>query len=133
MGLSLIGSWICVLNGTSTSEVDTYLHTRSLRDALPVCGLFNSPVRLFFRYLGKPHVIASITRSPAFSRTMKPVPPFHMSPVLAFVGFGRRALKRSDEHTYELQSLMRISYAVLCLQNNTLSTHHTSINSFSTT
>src|SRR3546814_1272498 len=27
-----------------------------------------------------------------------------------------RALKRSDEHTSELQSLMRISYAVFCLK-----------------
>src|SRR3546814_7859785 len=26
---------------------------------------------------------------------------------------------RSEEHTYELQSLMRISYAVFCLQNKT--------------
>src|SRR3546814_9763276 len=26
------------------------------------------------------------------------------------------ATKRSEEHTYELQSLMRISYAVLCLK-----------------
>src|SRR3546814_8987966 len=26
------------------------------------------------------------------------------------------ALKRSEEHTYELQSLMRISYAVFCLK-----------------
>src|SRR3546814_10106273 len=29
------------------------------------------------------------------------------------------ALIRSEEHTYELQSLMRISYAVFCLKNNT--------------
>src|SRR3546814_2646631 len=28
-------------------------------------------------------------------------------------------LKRSEEHTSELQSLMRISYAVFCLQNKT--------------
>src|SRR3546814_4100110 len=28
---------------------------------------------------------------------------------------------RSEEHTSELQSLMRISYAVFCLQQNTLS------------
>src|SRR3546814_9330340 len=27
-------------------------------------------------------------------------------------------LKRSEEHTYELQSLMRISYAVFCLKKN---------------
>src|SRR3546814_6722018 len=35
------------------------------------------------------------------------------------------AVNRSDEHTYELQSLMRRSYAVLCLKqkNNTLMTY----------
>src|SRR3546814_2153563 len=33
---------------------------------------------------------------------------------------------RSEEHTSELQSLMRISYAVFCLKkkNNTLKQHH---------
>src|SRR3546814_1241147 len=30
-----------------------------------------------------------------------------------------RALSRSEEHTSELQSLMRISYAVFCLQKKT--------------
>src|SRR3546814_3993582 len=30
---------------------------------------------------------------------------------------------RSEEHTSELQSLMRISYAVFCLKNNTKSQH----------
>src|SRR3546814_9363261 len=34
--------------------------------------------------------------------------------------------RRSEEHTSELQSLMRISYAVFCLKNNT--TYITSIN-----
>src|SRR3546814_17877434 len=29
---------------------------------------------------------------------------------------GRRCLSRSEEHTSELQSLMRISYAVFCLK-----------------
>src|SRR3546814_6908509 len=35
--------------------------------------------------------------------------------------YGSRLLQRSEEHTSELQSLMRISYAVFCLkkQNNT--------------
>src|SRR3546814_9236704 len=32
------------------------------------------------------------------------------------------ALERSEEHTSELQSLMRISYAVFCLKNK--NTHH---------
>src|SRR3546814_1102456 len=31
--------------------------------------------------------------------------------------------RRSEEHTSELQSLMRISYAVFCLKKNTNSTH----------
>src|SRR3546814_6302686 len=31
----------------------------------------------------------------------------------------RRGIPRSEEHTSELQSLMRISYAVLCLKKNT--------------
>src|SRR3546814_8527298 len=30
-----------------------------------------------------------------------------------------RQLRRSEEHTSELQSLMRISYAVFCLKKNT--------------
>src|SRR3546814_6483361 len=33
------------------------------------------------------------------------------------------AWKRSEEHTSELQSLMRISYAVFCLKKNTIHTH----------
>src|SRR3546814_4715948 len=32
---------------------------------------------------------------------------------------GPKALERSEEHTSELQSLMRISYAVFCLQKKT--------------
>src|SRR3546814_5965043 len=47
---------------------------------------------------------------------------------------GRRAFEmagittedaRSEEHTSELQSLMRISYAVFCLQNNKTQTRYT--------
>src|SRR3546814_4260105 len=35
----------------------------------------------------------------------------------------RRASRRSEEHTSELQSLMRISYAVFCLKNKHYFTH----------
>src|SRR3546814_4580826 len=34
-------------------------------------------------------------------------------------------VKRSEEHTSELQSLMRISYAVFCLKKNTYHRQHT--------
>src|SRR3546814_2953934 len=37
----------------------------------------------------------------------------------AAVAIGRIADKRSEEHTSELQSLMRISYAVFCLKKKT--------------
>src|SRR3546814_3159896 len=35
----------------------------------------------------------------------------------------RDARARSEEHTSELQSLMRISYAVFCLKKKTIPTH----------
>src|SRR3546814_5349250 len=35
-------------------------------------------------------------------------------------GYAIRAQKRSEEHTSELQSLMRTSYAVFCLKNTTI-------------
>src|SRR3546814_10177525 len=35
---------------------------------------------------------------------------------------GHRPARRSEEHTSELQSLMRISYAVFCLKKNTIMT-----------
>src|SRR3546814_18970187 len=41
-----------------------------------------------------------------------------MSPSIS-VSMGGRKM-RSEEHTSELQSLMRISYAVFCLKKNTL-------------
>src|SRR3546814_5694315 len=43
---------------------------------------------------------------------------------LAFANTEEAGVKRSEEHTSELQSLMRISYAVFCLNNN-IYTHNT--------
>src|SRR3546814_6484548 len=37
----------------------------------------------------------------------------------------RRARSRSEEHTSELQSLMRISYAVFCLKKKKINNIHT--------
>src|SRR3546814_10091384 len=36
---------------------------------------------------------------------------------------GARGVARSEEHTSELQSLMRISYAVFCLKKTTTNNH----------
>src|SRR3546814_6916273 len=41
-------------------------------------------------------------------------------------GIGFRLQRRSEEHTSELQSLMRISYAVFCLKKKKKKTHTTS-------
>src|SRR3546814_8763327 len=41
-------------------------------------------------------------------------------------GLARDMGNRSEEHTSELQSLMRISYAVFCLKKNTELTRHNS-------
>src|SRR3546814_2702900 len=38
-------------------------------------------------------------------------------------------ISRSEEHTYELQSLMRISYAVFCLKKKRYNTHTLSTDS----
>src|SRR3546814_7546558 len=99
--------FICVLlfNDTSTTEIYTYCHTRSLHDALPICSV-------------RQH------QGPS-----GPVPePDHPGGLRAALGpegahgdllRGRHQdflRTRSEEHTSELQSLMRISYAVFCLK-----------------
>src|SRR3546814_6848227 len=48
-------------------------------------------------------------------RSRIPSPERRSAACLAFLD-SRRPVKRSEEHTSELQSLMRISYAVFCLQ-----------------
>src|SRR3546814_3437835 len=40
---------------------------------------------------------------------------------------GNAFLERSEEHTSELQSLMRISYAVFCLKKKIRTTHETNL------
>src|SRR3546814_5673663 len=40
---------------------------------------------------------------------------------------------RSEEHTSELQSLMRISYAVFCLKKKTINSHHHNRTTLTTT
>src|SRR3546814_5791612 len=56
--------------------------------------------------------------------------PQHAKPLARPVGIGRQAKverhhRRSEEHTSELQSLMRISYAVFCLTTKNHISHPT--------
>src|SRR3546814_2410145 len=84
-------------NDTATTEIYTYLHTLSLHDALPIC-----PPRIE-DLPGDP--ANAVSRVP--SRVQNPASAAYIEP---HVG------QRSEEHTSELQSLMRISYAVFCLK-----------------
>src|SRR3546814_1311561 len=60
------------------------------------------------------------TRSPSGPSTAMPIWQYFLS-TSVLPSSDSDALKRSEEHTSELQSLMRISYAVFCLKNK--STH----------
>src|SRR3546814_9844440 len=64
----------------------------------------------FYDYRTLPKQIASPSRLRALQRKRS-----HLTP--SFREHGQRT--RSEEHTSDLQSLMRISYAVFCLNNNT--------------
>src|SRR3546814_15001989 len=95
-------------NDTATTEIYTYWHTLSLHDALPICD------------------------SDALDRLQALADPGGSGLVLGWLpGTPNRLLLamhhwlvdsvscRSEEHTSELQSLMRISYAVFCLKKKT--------------
>src|SRR3546814_5642569 len=98
-------------NYTATTEIYTYCHTLSLHDALPI-----SPA-------AEPAPIAQADVVEASTEPAQPrfFPPGRaQAPAIALV-------QRSEEHTSELQSLMRISYAVFCLKKkNTSSNNNTS-------
>src|SRR3546814_16876233 len=100
--------FIFCFNDTATTEIYTYLHTLSLHDALPSgstrrsCGPQRSGGRV---------------RSPSRAA----VPPELRAPgqpawPARRDSFATAPGPRSEEHTSELQSLMRISYAVFCLK-----------------
>src|SRR3546814_9504194 len=55
-------------------------------------------------------------RGPQYAATADTVAITAAVSALVHVTLGRRLLVRSEEHTYELLSLMRISYAVFCLK-----------------
>src|SRR3546814_6726413 len=97
-----------LLNATATTEIYTYCHTLSLHDALPISALGG--------LLG---VMFSIPlRRALVAESDLPYPEGRAAAEVLKVGEGSRAgdAERSEEHTSELQSLMRISYAVFCLK-----------------
>src|SRR3546814_4971877 len=94
--------WIFCCNDTATTEIYTYVHTLSLHDALPISSTPARRRRSRTRVGSAGAGSASRLRAPwTGGRCASPT--------------GSWAT-RSEEHTSELQSLMRISYAVFCLK-----------------
>src|SRR3546814_12767565 len=94
---------------TPTPEIYTYVHTLSLHDALPISRLTARPA-LAGRIPNAPGLRRPISQPPGPKRRQSP------AAVAAELPDARRLGVRSEEHTSELQSLMRISYAVFCLK-----------------
>src|SRR3546814_13649848 len=90
-------------NDTATTEIYTYGHTLSLHDALPILA---STVRK----------AARSTRCSTPSSPTKGSRMFSSASPTATSSAASSSRCRSEEHTSELQSLMRISYAVFCLK-----------------
>src|SRR3546814_962226 len=135
-------------NDTATTEIYPYGHTLSLHDALPICrdptrlgqsrrdrcvpGRCQARACLLGRGRHRPQL-------PCRSRREEPAAACPLSAGGWLEGRQRdpgvradqphqpeeAAAVRSEEHTSELQSLMRISYAVFCLKKKTTS-HTTS-------
>src|SRR3546814_2761132 len=96
------GCYLCFFfNDTATTEIYTYGHTLSLHDALPIFADFGHVPKEYARHRAR-HLFGGALfwrRHFADDRRLH-----------------RRRVERSEEHTSELQSLMRISYAVFCLK-----------------
>src|SRR3546814_10303241 len=99
-----------LFNDTATTEIYTYCHTLSLHDALPISR------HAGYRVHGGAR--ASLDAPDAHRQA-------HRQGRAQDRGrYGDRRADhrgRSEEHTSELQSLMRISYDVFCLKKKTLS------------
>src|SRR3546814_9342497 len=101
---------------------DPCLHTLSLPDALPICspvlwtGSTSSSAAIIsvstdFRSMAS--ALPAAATSASWNRTTS-------GPHIPTGAYRAPTSPRSEEHTYELQSLMRITYAVFCLkQKNT--------------
>src|SRR3546814_10559605 len=113
---------------TASTDIYTDLHTLSLLDALPIClSCSHLPFLLALRDWPKIRVSTLSIVIPATAGIHMPsgaIPMRRVCWIPAFAGMTMIA-DRSEEHTSELQSLMRISYAVFCLKKKTKSLIHT--------
>src|SRR3546814_4169066 len=123
--------FVC-LNDTATTEIYTYGHTRSRHVALPLWSHAPSTaVRILLKSCATPPAswptacIFDCCATWRFSRDSS-LESLRLSSTAASPSprtpTTRIDTGRSEEHTSELQSLMRISYAVFCLKKQTTKT-----------
>src|SRR3546814_8283980 len=112
----------CFVIDTSPTEIYTYCHTLSLHDALPIWFTANVGDRAQVYAIANYYQTKSFASFTPLGFNGSPTPPNNgaapynvLLPVYVCAdGVGTR----SEEHTSELQSLMRTSYAVFCLKKN---------------
>src|SRR3546814_6057263 len=107
--------------GPATTAVYTYVHPLSLHDALPIC---RGALRQEERPMNTIDHRAYFSRRAAQERRLADAAAdctarhAHREMARCYADLALEAPRvewRSEEHTSELQSLMRISYAVFCL------------------
>src|SRR3546814_4027366 len=94
-----------------SSVVLDMAHVRLPLESYPLQALVSEPVKPVF-----PCVVMSNTIHAYISQSDKGELVIGAG-TDAYTSYTQRGGLRSEEHTYELQSLMRISYAVFCLKN----------------
>src|SRR3546814_15169975 len=111
---------IFFFNNSPPTEIYTYSHTLSLHDALPIYSVQVVSSKARHR---RPEKKANMSVSGAGAQAIRMATGLILA-CRRYKCFGCQAPfgSRSEEHTSELQSLMRISYAVFCLKKKT--THY---------
>src|SRR3546814_6866040 len=106
--------FVC-FNVTAITEIYTYLHTLSLHDALPIFAALPRAVGVQQPIIGQVLRSRNVARRDLRTRISFIAREPSRAACVEYL-FRPRCDIRSEEHTSELQSLMRISYAVFCLQ-----------------
>src|SRR3546814_7197373 len=96
-----------------SSQVDCQASTKDLTRTSLVEDEFASVSKIS---TGNPMDDFSVVNEPVRGDIYLSVPDGFVRSALSFFATSKRGYVRSEEHTSELQSLMRISYAVFCLK-----------------
>src|SRR3546814_4037095 len=111
-----------MFNEMAYTWIYTYFHTPALHAALPIvyflaAGILAAGGWLLWHGLGLVAVAGAVAAAALYAAGRAGVP----RALAKIVEILRAMAARSEEHTSELQSLMRISYDVFCLKQKTTS------------